>query len=266
MIEQTDSNPTSDLGPNQRQEWVAEYILQQGLVTVEDLVDRFAVSRMTIHRDLDELEKQGVLRKVRGGATASPSPLFESDIRYRVRVTSKEKEAIARYALTFIESGQAVMLDDSTTTLALARLLKDIKPLTVITNCLGIMKEVHDVKGLRLISSGGEYMPRYDAFTGLICEQSISSIRANLLFMSTSAVSGLLAFHQEQEIVKVKNIMMSSATKRILLVDHTKIGKVALHRLAELSDFDLVIVDSGVDPKFVEEMHNAHIPIEIAPL
>jgi DeoR/GlpR family transcriptional regulator of sugar metabolism len=266
MIDLSEVNPTNDLSPNQRQEWVAEYILQQGLVTVDDLADRFAVSRMTIHRDLDELEKQGVLRKVRGGATASPSPLFESDIRYRERVTTKEKEAIARYAFSLVDSGQAVMLDDSTTTLALARLLKDVKPLTILTNCLGIMREIHDVKGVRLISMGGEYLPRYDAFTGLICEQSISSVRANLLFMSTSAISGLLAFHQEQEIVKVKQMMMSSATKRILLIDHTKVGKVALHRLAELSDFDLVVVDSGVDPKYVEEMRNAHIPLELAPL
>jgi len=266
MTNTTEISETTDLGPNQRQDWVAEYIIQQGSVTVDDLVDRFNVSRMTIHRDLDELEKLGVLRKVRGGATASPSPLFESDIRYREHVTTREKEAIARYALTFIETGQAVMLDDSTTTLGLARMMKETKPLTVITNCLGIMKELNEVKGIRLISSGGEYMPRYDAFTGLICEKSLSSIRANLLFMSTSAVCGLLAFHQEQEIVKVKTIMMASATKKILLVDHTKIGKVALHRLAELSDFDLVIVDSGVDPIYVEEMRSAHIPIEIAPM
>ena len=71
-------------GPTRRQKWITEYILEQGSLEVDELSDQFQVSRMTIHRDLDELEQQGVLRKVRGGATVHPSYLFESDIRFRL--------------------------------------------------------------------------------------------------------------------------------------------------------------------------------------
>jgi len=226
---------------------------------VDDLSEQFQVSRMTIHRDLDELELQGVLRKVRGGATVHPSYLFESDIRFRLTAAISEKETIARHALSLVEPGQVIMLDDSTTTIALAHLLKEVKPLTVITNCLRIMGIMREERDIRLIALGGEYLPRFDAFTGLICEQAIKSLRANLLFMSVSAVSRCVAYHQEQEIVKIKQAMMNSSARKILLVDHTKFGKVALHYLTPLEDFNLVLVDSGVRKNHLTDLKNAQI-------
>lgn len=256
----------SIINRTRRQEQIAEYILQHSSARVPDLADMFNVSPMTIHRDLDELESQGVIRKVRGGATAQPSSLFESDVRYR-RITSiNEKEAIARVALSYVEPGQAVILDDSTTTFALARLLGEVEHLTVITNCLSVINELSRFKNIRLIALGGDYLPRYDAFTGVVCEQAIQSLRANILFTSTSAVSDFTAFHQEQEIVKVKRAMIASAERRILLVDHSKLGKVALHRLAPLHEFSHVIVDEGIDRTTLQNLKDAHIHVDVAKL
>ena len=249
-----------------RQELIAEYLLQHSSAQIQDLAEQFKVSTMTVHRDLDELERQGMLRKVRGGATAQPSSLFESDIRFRLGSASQEKVAIARCALQYVEPGQAVMMDDSTTTLALARLLPEVIPLTVITNSLTIMVELTPVKGISLISLGGEYVPRYGAFTGLICEQAVSSLRANILFMSTSAISDNVAFHQEQDIVKVKRLMMGSAALRILLVDSSKLHKTALHRLATIDQFDRVIVDARIDADCLDELRKANINVEVAEL
>lgn len=246
-------------GRSSRQKWITEYILEQGSLVVDELSNHFQVSRMTIHRDLDELERQGVLRKVRGGATVHPSYLFESDIRFRLTAAKIEKEAIAKYAMSFVEPGQVILLDDSTTTIALAQLLIEVKPLTVITNCLRIMDIMREESDIRLISLGGEYLPRFDAFTGLICEKAINSLRTNLLFMSVSAVSRCVTYHQEQEIVKVKQAMMNSSATKILLVDHTKFGKVALHHLAPLEEFNLVLVDADVDKKHLVDLQNAQI-------
>jgi DeoR/GlpR family transcriptional regulator of sugar metabolism len=251
---------------SRRQERIAEYLLQHSSAQIQDLAELFKVSTMTVHRDLDELERQGMLRKVRGGATAQPSSLFESDIRFRLGSASQEKLAIARCALQYVEPGQAVMMDDSTTTLALARLLPEVIPLTVITNSLTIMVELTPVKGISLISLGGEYVPRYGAFTGLICEQAVSSLRANILFMSTSAISDNVAFHQEQDIVKVKRLMMNSAALRILLVDSSKLHKTALHRLATIDQFDRVIVDAHIDADCLDQLRKANINVEVAPL
>jgi DeoR/GlpR family transcriptional regulator of sugar metabolism len=152
------------LGPSSRQKWITEYILERGSLEVDELSEQFQVSRMTIHRDLDELEKQGVLRKSRGGATVHPSYLFESDIRFRLNAATAEKEAIARFASSLVEPGQVILLDDSTTTIALAQHLKHIKPLTVITNCLHIMEIMHEEHDIRLIALGGDYLPRFMEF------------------------------------------------------------------------------------------------------
>ena len=254
------------LPPVERRERIAEYVLQRESVPARELAAHFDVSIMTVHRDLDELERQGVLRKSRGGATPQPSSLFESNVRYRLSAARAEKEAVARFALTLIEPGQAVLLDDATTTLALARLLPALAPITVITNYLATIQALHAASGVRLIALGGEYLPSHDSFTGVGCEAAIALLRADLFFMSTSAVSAGVAFHQEQEIVKVKRAMLAAATKRVLLVDHAKLGKTALHKLAPLTDFDLVVVDAGADDERLRELRDAKVPFEVAPL
>ncbi len=254
------------LTPQQRRERIAEHVLKHDSVTAKDLAARFDVSLMTIHRDLDELERQGVLRKFRGGATPQPSSLFESNVRFRMATATAEKEALARFALGLVEPGQAVLLDDATTTLALARRLPAITPLTVITNYLATIKELSGAPGIRLIALGGEYLPSHDSFTGVVCERAIAALRADIFFMSTSAVSDGVAYHQEQEIVMVKRAMLGAARKRVLLLDHGKLGKVALHLLAPLREFDLIVVDSGVDERGLRELRDCQVPFEVAPL
>jgi DeoR/GlpR family transcriptional regulator of sugar metabolism len=252
------------LAPPERRERIAEIVLANESVSARDLASRFDVSVMTVHRDLDELERRGVLRKIRGGATPQPSSLFESNVRYRLATAKAEKEALAQYALSMIEPGQALLLDDATTTLALARLLPNIAPLTVITNYLATIQLLHDAPGIRLIVLGGEYFPSHDSFLGIVCEDAISSLRADLFFMSTSAVCHGVAYHQEQEIVAVKRAMLRAATRSILLIDHSKLGKTALHQLAPLSAFDLVVVDDGVDTAGLRALEDAKAPFAVA--
>lgn len=254
------------LNPGQRRERIAEYVLLRDTTSAKELSTLFDVSVMTIHRDLDELERHGVLRKFRGGATPQPSSLFESNVRFRQARAVAEKDALARFVFALIEPGQAVLLDDSTTCFAVARLLPDLAPITVITNFLMSINELSGKQDVRLIALGGEYLERHDAFVGLVCESAVASLRADVFLLSTSAVSGGIAFHQEQEIISVKRAMMASASKRILLIDHTKLGKVALHRLAPLRDFDLVVVDAGATDEQVKELRDARVPVAVAPL
>jgi DeoR/GlpR family transcriptional regulator of sugar metabolism len=250
--------------PAQRQAEIAEHVLQHGSVSANDLAEMFHVSLMTIHRDLDELERQGVVRKYRGGVSAQPSSVFESNVSYRLRAAKEEKLALARRARTLIEPGMAVMLDDSTTTLEVAKLLEDAGPLTVITNFLETIKLLSGVQGLRLLALGGEYYPTHDSFLGVPCVEAIESLRVDLLFASTSAVSGRYAYHQEQEIVLVKRAMIKAAQRSVLMVDHTKLGRAALHRLAPLSDFDLVLTDGKAPESTLQEMRENGVRYEIS--
>jgi DeoR/GlpR family transcriptional regulator of sugar metabolism len=254
------------LNPVRRRERIAEYVLGRDSVSAKELSSTFDVSLMTIHRDLDELERQGVLRKIRGGATPQPSSLFESSVRFRRVTALREKEAVARYALTLVEPGQSVLLDDSTTSLALARLLPQRAPITMITNFLETINVLRGRPGVRLIALGGDYLERHDALVGLLCVNAIASLHADVVFLSTSAVSNGHALHQEQEIVSVKRAMLRSASRSILLIDHSKLDKVALHRLAPLREFDLVVVDSGVSSRQLAELRESPVEVVVAPL
>lgn len=263
-LPEDDPNKGSAARVVQRQGQIAQYVLERGSANIKELAELFGVSLITAHRDLDELERQGFLRKLRGYVTAQPSGLFDSNVRYRLRTATAEKEALARFALTQIESGQSVMLDESTTSLAVARLLHRKAPLHVTTNFAMVLNELNDVKGVDLVSLGGEYLPFLAAFGGEVCQASLAAVRADVLFVSTSAISGCFALHQDERTMRGKRAMMESADRRILLVDHTKFGKTAFYRLASLKDFDLVVVDSGIEEKHLEELYGCSVPVGIA--
>lgn len=222
------------------------------------------VSLIMIRRDLDELERQGILRKLRGHATVQPSSRFDSSVRYRLRAATAEKEALARAALTEARTGDSVILDESTTALTAARLLPGKSPVTVITNFVLAMDELHGVRDVDPIMLGGEYPPALEAFGGAVCEASLSVIPADIVLTSTSAVSDCFAHHQDGEVMRGKRAMMASAKRRVLLVDQTKFDKVALHRLAHPSDFDLVIVDAKVGDDQPEELRENDMPSKVA--
>ncbi|GAA2455140.1 DeoR/GlpR family DNA-binding transcription regulator [Actinomadura vinacea] len=251
-------------GPEARRRAIADHVLSVGSAGAGDLAERFGVSLMTVHRDLDELERQGIVRKYRGGVTAQPSGVFESNVAYRMKSMQAAKDAIAARAAALVEPGMAVMLDDSTTTLALARRLGGITPLTVITNFLETTNLLARDRDIRLMTLGGEYDALHDSFLGVSCVDAIGALNVDLCFVSTSAVSGGFAYHQEQHIVSVKRAMLESAQRNVLLVDHSKLGRVALHRVAPLSAFDRVIVDDGAGAEALRELDEHKIAYEVA--
>jgi DeoR/GlpR family transcriptional regulator of sugar metabolism len=248
----------------ERRERIRERVAEHGFVRIEELADEFGVSGMTIHRDLEELEQQGWLRKVRGGATARPSAQFQGDVRYRLQTMTEEKEQLARSAIRLVEPGQAVMLDESTTTLHVARLLPRRGPLTVITHFLAAIKLLAGEPGIDLIALGGAYYPAYDAFFGMPTVEAIRPLRADVLFMSTTAIADGACYHQHADTVQVKRALMEAATRRVLLADHTKLRRHALHQLAPLADFDLVLVDAAIAPAELAELREHGARVEVA--
>jgi DeoR/GlpR family transcriptional regulator of sugar metabolism len=246
-----------------RRDAIADHIQSVGYARVDELAERFGISRMTIHRYVEALTKQGIVRKLHGAVTAQPSGLYESAFRFRKTSAVAEKRELARAALQFVEAGQAIMLDDSSTAAMLADHLGRVTPLTVVTNSVSVAEKLQDEEDIDLISLGGNYNRIYNAYTGLMCEQAIARLRVNTLFLSASAVEGTRAFIQDQQIVRIKQAMMVSAQKRILLVDHHKFDRVALHALGELSEFDMVLVTSGLAQERRQALRDAHIPLQI---
>lgn len=250
--------------PAQRQQLIADHVVNNRSASVGDLAELCQVSEMTIYRDLDELQRQGIVRKFRGGVTAQPSGVFESNVAYRLRSMRAEKDAIARRARDLVEPGMSLILDDATTTLALARLLDDVAPLTVATNYLETIKLVSSFRDVHLVALGGDYDRTHDSFLGTPCVDAIDALRVDAAFVSVSAVSGGHAHHQEQHVVAAKRAMLRSARRRFLLADHSKLGRDALYQLAPLGRFDLVIVDARASTNALAELDEHGVTYETA--
>lgn len=227
----------------ERRRAIQERIASDGYVRVDALAQDFGVSAMTVHRDLDALQTQGWLRKVRGGATAMPSTVFHGDITQRMAAMSDTKKLLAQAAIELLAPGSSVMLDESTTCLHIAQRLAERTPLTVITYFQPVIDLLAREPGITLISLGGEYFPAYQAFLGLYTAEGVGKVRADIAFMSTTAISHGRCYHQSQETVQVKRAVMAAASRRVLVVDHTKFSRQGLYTLAPLSEFDVVLVD-----------------------
>lgn len=252
------------VGQRERQGRIREQVIANGFVRAEQLAEEFSVALITIHRDLDSLQQQGWLRKVRGGATAQPSSLFHGDIHYRTQAMGEAKEEIAQCALKLIEPGQSLMLDESTTGLYLARYLPSRGPITVITHFLALIKLLAGEPGIDLIALGGSYLPAYDAFFGLLTAKSIHAMRADILFMSTTAITRGVCYHQSQETTLIKRALMDVAERSVLLVDHTKFSKRAMFHLVPLTAFSLIIVDSSIAKEDLTQIRDLGASVYVA--
>lgn len=248
----------------QRLDALSEYVMSEGSVRIEDLPARFDVSLMTVHRDIDLLARKGILRKTRGVVSAISSSLYEASTAYRSRLMHVEKRSIAARALELIEPGQSIILDDSTTGMYLANELSGKCPLTVITNFVPVMDELRHVPDLTLLSLGGQYFSWCSAFMGSVTIRALQNLRADVLFMSAPAVSETMTFHQHHEAVQVKEAAFASAQHRVLYVDHTKFASRALHSMIPMREFDVVIVDEGVDAEIVARMRQCDVRVEVA--
>jgi len=250
-----------------RRTMIADRIITEGSCSAQELANEFNVSIMTIHRDLDELQRRGIVRKFHGGATAQPSSVFESRMSFRIDVQPAKKNVIARHALSFVHSGMSILLDDSTSAMHMIPGLAERAPLHVSTTFLaglGQLAELQDSSDLIVIAIGGLYDPMHDSFVGSQALAQIANMRWDALFMSTSAVDGQSIFHQEDRIAGIKKGMMDSSKKKYLLVDNTKIGKVAIHKLASLNEFDLVITDEDADPRILDQWSSNGVRFVVA--
>jgi DeoR/GlpR family transcriptional regulator of sugar metabolism len=249
-----------------RRQLMAEAVMAEGTMRIEDLTERFGISLMTAHRDLDELVERGLLRKTRGVVSAAPTSLIESSDVYRSTRQAAEKCAIAEAAASFLEPGQAVFFDDSTTVLQLVPHLAARVPLTAITNSITLMNALKGTRDLTLLGLGGQFYNWCNAFMGPVTTTEIRRLRADRLFMSMSAITDGMTFHQSPEMVETKRAMFDSAAMRILLADHTKFERRALHAMCALDEFDAIVVDDGTPPRQIEALKSRGVRVVVAPV
>jgi DeoR/GlpR family transcriptional regulator of sugar metabolism len=243
-------SPERPSGHASRRSEIAEFVRARGGARIDELADQFGVSTMTIHRDLDHLHAQGMVRKVRSGAEAPPSEAFERNIDLRKALNLAEKQAVAKAAFDWAAERvdmQAVAMDDSTTALHLLPTLLRHLPLTVVTNFLPAINELATHPMVRLNAIGGDYVPEFSSFVGPLSVRTLRDMHYDVLFMSVPAVSRGMCFHPSSAAADLKRAFMDSAELRVLMIDHTKVTRRAIHRICDLVDFDVVVVDDGLD-------------------
>lgn len=263
LLEQltSDSRQTRQVA---RRRMIAEAVMNEGSMRIEDLTDRFGISLMTAHRDVDELVSRGLFRKTRGIVTAAATNLIESSDVYRSNRQATEKKLIAAAAMQFVEPGQAIFFDDSTTVLQMVPHLSSKAPITAITNSLTLMNALTGARDVTLLALGGQYYSWCNAFMGRMTISEINALRADIAFISMSAISDGVVLHQSPETIDTKRAMFDCSVKRILLADHTKFERRALHSFAALAEFDVVIVDDKLPAEQVDRMRAKNIDVVVA--
>lgn len=248
-----------------RREALLHYLRMRENASVDELVEQMRVSKMTVHRDLDRLAEQRLVRKVRGGVTLTPSTLFEGDYAYREQQHCAEKSALAARITEMVEPGMAIVLDDSSTAASILPHLDGKRPLTIITNGQKVIDSLRRADEITLISLGGTYDAVANGFFGLICEAAVSRLRADLAIFSTSAVRGTSAYLHDPDIIRAKLAMKSVAERSVLAFDGSKVGRSALNLFAPLRDFDSVLVSQGLEPDIQQALQEDGVRLELVP-
>ena len=148
----------------ERQNKILDIVMEKGSITIPEICERFKISDMTARRDLNALDRKGLLRRVHGGAVANLGRSYEPPFRTRAIKNQNAKRAIGKKAADLIFDGDSIALDVGTTTLEIVPFLRGKRNLTIVTNCLQIANAVVDVlsleKDVRLILTGGIIRPR----------------------------------------------------------------------------------------------------------
>lgn len=242
---------------------IIQTLMSGSSAPIRDLAEMLGVSLMTIHRDLAALEKEGLVRRLRGSVSAEKSLLFESSYNYRGRKNVEDKRRLARAAVSLLEPGNAIMMDDSTTTYHLCEFLHEAAPLTVVTNAAPVLEHLRHQPEIDLISTGGRYHPGYNGYFGANCEKAIRSYHVDVAVLSTTTIQGLSLYTPDEIVVRAKQAMMQVARKRILLADATKFQFSALNYVAEITDFDMVLLTGDVPQRSLDLMSAANVRFEL---
>ncbi|HKS49410.1 MAG TPA: DeoR/GlpR family DNA-binding transcription regulator [Amycolatopsis sp.] len=230
----------SDAEVEQRRQEILRFVIDRQEVRIDELTERFRVSLMTMHRDLDDLADRRLVRKLRGRVEAYPALTIETAKRFRETLNVNYKEALADLAIGEVRTGQTLFLDDSTTVFPLARKLSG--PLVVITNSLEVARILGDARDVEVLMLGGRYT-EFDSCIGPDTISALSRMRADLGFVSATAIASGRLFHPDREYAELKTSALRVSDRNVLLADHSKFGKTATYAYGDVSDYDLLITD-----------------------
>jgi DeoR family transcriptional regulator, fructose operon transcriptional repressor len=245
---------------------IREILSRERTVTASDLIRDLGVTAATVRRDLAVLEKEGVLVRSHGGAVSRTSTTnFQPSYEALGRNNRAEKQAIAREAERLILDGETVFLEGSTTVYELARRLLHRNRLTVITNSPPIVDEFQRSQHVSVISTGGELQKDVFYLSGVWAQRALSEIRVDKAVLGVSAIDpqyGISTASQAE--AQIKKMILKSARVSIALADHSKFGNQGFAYVGPSTDIDILVTDSGTDPKYLRPLREAGVELILA--
>ncbi len=256
---------SSNMYAEERQRWIVERARASGRVEVSALAEELSVTTETVRRDLTNLERYALLRRVHGGAIPIERLGFEPALAARDSVFTAEKERIAQVALAELPDEGSILLDAGTTTARLADALPADRELVVVTNALPIAMSLSVRPNITVLMIGGKVRGRTQAVVDAWALRALAETYVEVAFLGTNGISperGLTTPDTTES--AVKRAMIQSARRSVILADHTKVGQDHLSRFAELDDIDTLITDTGLDGQVADEFRSRGLKVLLA--
>lgn len=252
-----------------RQQILAE-LRRRGSAHLRDLADAANVSVMTVRRDIDALAAEGLVARTRGGVLLNPDarPALAPAL-----ADSAEKDAVAREAARLVEPGSVVGIAAGSTTGLLARELRGVPGLTVVTNSLQIADLLEappprggDLPDQSVVLTGGLRTPA-GALVGPVAVRALEQLHCDLVFLSGNGLAPATGLTTPNLLeAETNRALVASGRRTVVVVDHTKWGQVSLATIVDIDAVDTVVVDAGLDPGSLAELRS-HVPdVRVAPV
>jgi len=253
-----------------RRRQMGELIAARGFVKVVELSRTFGISGVTVRSDLDALERMRLILRVHGGAVPRQTPPErETSFEESLESSSAAKERIGAAAAALVRTGQSVLLDVGSTTLAVARALvarADLRDVTVVTNGLTIALELEPaVPRFTVVVTGGTLRPLQHSLVDPLARPVLEQVHADIAFIGCNGVDverGVTNVNLPE--AEIKRLMLGASARPVVVADSSKLGRVHLGAIGPLSDVDTVITDDGAAVARVEAIRATGVEVIVA--
>ena len=252
-----------------RREIIIQQLARENVVRVAELSRRFGVSEVSIRRDLERLERQGLLERVHGGAVAVAVGSGAGALASVPTPYVDEKRRIGIAAAALVRPGERVIFDSGTTVLEVARSLSndlvDAGNLTAITSSLPVVQELGHRPWANLLLLGGIYLPEYRVVVGPQTVENLRGLHADKMFLGTDGLTldhGLTTANVLE--AEVDRAMVRAAAQIIVVADSSKIGCAGLTTIIPLAEIDVLVTDRGAPEGFLEVLRSLGIQVILA--
>jgi DeoR family fructose operon transcriptional repressor len=251
--------------PAQRRERIQEYLAIHKIVRMDELYEMLDTSEATVRRDLEWLERDGVLERTHGGAILSQRMTLELEYIQRAATNPEEKRLIGELAASLIADGDIVFLNSGSTTAQVLRHIRGEAGITLFTNNLIAILETVDA-GIAKYLIGGEFQPHSNSVAGRFAIDNLRQVYANKAILGVDGISLIhgctVPSNAEAEVVK---LMIERTKGEIFIVaDHTKWGVVSNYQIASIEEIDKLITDAQIDSSTLESLAAHSVDIMIA--